>query len=151
MFTACSGDKKPETPSGTTSQIATEEAKIKEADAAKYIENSYTAEELGLDKVDRDYSFMVSSNGVDIDGDKYVKVVANIIVKNNVTTEDCKDTFSMETIGEYYISFDGKKILKKNMDTNEYEELENRYADYQKKAAETESHTHADSETTKAK
>ena len=132
VFTACSG-KSDDNTKNTISTIATEEAKIKDSDAVKFIEQSYTKEELGLDKVDKDYSFMVASSGVDIDGEKYVKVVANVIVKNNETTEDGKDTFSMETMGEYYISFDGEKILKKDMNTNEYSQLENRYDAYNAK------------------
>lgn len=146
VFTACSGNG--DTGAVThdaTSEIATEEAKIKDADAVKFIEQSYSAEELGLDKTDKDYSFMVASSGVDIEGEKYVKVVANVIVKNNVTTEDGKDTFSMETIGEYYISFDGKKVLKKDMETNDYSELENRYDSYKEKGAVADTHTHDES------
>lgn len=151
MFTACSNSKDNDadtsTSSLTTSAIATEEAKIKEGDAVKFIEKSYSAKELGLDKVDKDYSFMVSSSGVDIDGAKYVKVVANVIVKNDVTTDEGKDTFSMETMGEYYISFDGTKVLMKNMETDEYTELENRYDSYKEKESTTTEHSHE--ETTK--
>lgn len=114
-------------------EIPTEEAVVKETDAIHYIEQSYTKEELGLDKVEKDYSLMVASNGVEIDGDKYIKVVANIMVRNDTTNEEGKETFSMETIGEYFISFDAKKILMKDRETGEYEKLENRYDEFLEK------------------
>lgn len=133
FFTACSGHTEEVDPTATVAQIPTEEAKIKDSDAISFIENSYTPKELGLDKTDKDYTFMIASNGVDIDGEKYVKVVANVIVKKDVTTEDGKETFSMETIGEYYISFDGTKVLKKDMKNNKLSKLENRYDAYSAK------------------
>lgn len=151
VFTACSGNNDDAQEGSTFSGVATEDAKIKEADAVRFIEQSYTEEELGLDKTDKDYSMMVSSSGIDIDGVKYVKVVANVITKKDVTAEDGSDTFSMETIGEYFISFDGDKVLKRDMETGEYTELENRYEAYKEKGSTTtaEEHTHSDDETTK--
>lgn len=131
-------------PTATVAQVPTEEAKIKDSDAINFIENSYTPKELGLDNTDKDYSFMIASNGVDIEGEKYVKVVANVIVKKDVTTEDGKETFSMETIGEYYISFDGTKVLKKDMKNNKMSELENRYDAYSAKGNTTTEHNHND-------
>lgn len=135
-FTACSSkdtEESEETTHTTEEAIPTEEAKVKQADAVDFIKSSYTPEELGLDTVKKDYSFMVGSSGVDIDGEKYIKVVANIITKNNATTEDGKDTFSMETVGEYYISFDAEKILKKDLETGEYSKLKNKYDEYSEK------------------
>lgn len=76
---------------------------------------------------------MVASNGVDIDGEKYIKVVANVIVRNDTTNEDGKETFSMETVGEYFISFDAKTILMKDRESGEYVELENRYDEFKEK------------------
>lgn len=114
-------------------EVPTQEAVVKETDAIHYIEESYTKEELGLDKVDKDYSMMVASNGVEIDGDKYIKVVANVIVRNDTTNEDGKETFSMETMGEYFISFDAKKILMKDRESGEYKKLENRYDEFLEK------------------
>lgn len=114
-------------------EVPTQEAVIKETDAIHYIEQSYTKEELGLDKVEKDYSLMVASNGVDIHGDKYIKVVANVIVRNDTTNEDGKETFSMETVGEYFISFDAKTVLMKDRESGEYVELENRYDEFEEK------------------
>lgn len=128
-FVACSS-KNDSGKQTTSTTIPTEAAKIKERDAIDFIKTSYSKEELGLDKEKRAYRLMVASSGVDIEGKKYIKVVANVVVKNDVTEKDGKNTFTMDTVGEYYISFDGKTILKKDMKTNEYIELENRYSQY---------------------
>lgn len=128
-FVACSS-KNDSGKQTTSTTIPTEEAKIKERDAIDFIKTSYSKEDLGLDKEKRAYRLMVASSGVDIEGKKYIKVVANVVVKNDVTEKDGKNTFTMDTVGEYYISFDGKTILKKDMKTNEYIELENRYSQY---------------------
>lgn len=116
-----------------TEGIITKEAKIKESNAINFIESQYTAEELGLADIDRNYQFMIASTGVEYDGEKYVKVVANVPVLNDTTTEDGKQTFSMKTYGEYFISFDGETVLMKDQKTGEMKELENRYADYSQK------------------
>lgn len=153
VFTACSkgqGSGSDTKVQNTKPTIATEEAKIKNADAINFIEKSYTKEELGLDKTDKDYSFMVSSSGVEIEGKMYVKVVANVMVKKDVTNKDGKETFTMETLGEYFISFDGDKVLKKNRETGEYIELENKYPDYSAKGQGVTEHNHSDDETTKS-
>lgn len=122
-FVACT-----RTPSvdDTTSKfmVPTEKAKIKEANAIEFIEKNYTPQELGLEDVKENYSFMVASDGVDIDGKKYVKVLANVLKPSDVTSADGQETFTMETYGEYYIAFNGKKVLSKNMETGEYTELE---------------------------
>ena len=117
--------------------VDTEKAVIKDTDALDFIKNAYTEEELGLDKTEKDYSFMIASHGVEIQGEKYVKIVACIMNKKDVKNEDGKETFSVETLGEYFISFDGKKVLKKNMKTNEYTRLENRYENYKSKGETT--------------
>lgn len=135
-FVACSS-KNDSGKQTTSTTIPTEEAKIKERDAVDFIKTSYSEEELGLDKEKRAYRIMVASSGVEVEGKKYIKVVANVVVKNDVTQKDGKNTFTMDTIGEYYISFDGKTILKKDMKTNEYSELENRYSQYLSNTKET--------------
>ncbi|MGN0516015.1 hypothetical protein [Eubacterium sp.] len=96
-------------------QIPTEEAKIKNADAVSYIEG-YSNKELGLSDNDRaKCSFMVASEGEIIDGKKYVKVIAAI--KHEHTDDDGKTTFTLETKGEYFISFDSSEVLKKDGDS----------------------------------
>ncbi|MGN0522260.1 MAG: hypothetical protein ACI4IQ_06445 [Eubacterium sp.] len=143
VFAGCSNDSSQENTSATSAtappapMLETDAAKIKDVDALDFIKNSYTEEELGLDETDKDYSFMIASKGVEIEDKEYVKVVANVMKKNNVTNEDGKETFSLETIGEYFISFDGQTVLKKDMKTNEYTELENRYQDYKSKGETT--------------
>lgn len=131
-FVACSknDDKKVDTTTETTqtTQPTTDDAKIKEADAIELIK-SYSAKELGLtDKQKKNCSFMVASNGVEIQdedyiGDYYIKVIAT--VKNKHVDKAGKETYTFDNKGEYYISYNGKTILKKDMksEKEKYEKL----------------------------
>lgn len=133
VFAGCTSDKN-EDPSLPEGQVTTENAKITGNDASHYIEDSYSLEELGLADVKEEFSFMVASNGFIHDNDNYIKVVANIITKNEgVTAEDGSETFSLDPVGEYLISFDCKKVLMKDMSTEDtYVELENRFSEFNK-------------------
>ena len=114
-FTACS---KQDTTK--ESVVATEKAKIKDADAINYIE-SYSSKQLGLTEDDRaKCSFMVASDGEEIDGKKYIKIIAAI--KNEQKGNDGKTTYTFDTKGEYFISFNGDEVLKKS--GNAYSKLE---------------------------
>ncbi len=114
-FTACS--KQDATKE---SVIVTEKAKIKDADAINYIE-SYSSKQLGLTEDDRaKCSFMVASDGEEIDGKKYIKIIAAI--KNEQKGDDGKTTYTFDTKGEYFISFNGDEVLKKSGDA--YSKLE---------------------------
>lgn len=119
------------------SKIPTDKATISGTNAISYIQDNYTAEELGLTEVKEEYRFMVASDGMEHDGDKYVKVVANVVtLQEGVTSKDGKQTYGLETVGEYLISFNGKKVLKKDMKTADtYVELEVKKADYSQKEA----------------
>lgn len=143
MFVACSkADDKNTTQSTTTSvENATDKAKIKDSDAINFIKTSYTKEELGLDKVKEKYDFMISQNGVKIGKKQYVKVAANIMKKNDTTSKDGKQTYSLTPVGEYYISFDGDEVLMKDLKSGKYEKLENRYQDYSAKGQTAQSTT----------
>ncbi|MCM1114629.1 MAG: hypothetical protein NC397_03945 [Clostridium sp.] len=136
-FAGCSSKDTGEETVPASTQISTEGAKIKAEDAINYIEQSYTPEELGLADVKEDYSLMVASNGIEYNGNKYIKVVANIVTQNDVTSEDGERTFSMKGVGEYLISFDGKEVLMRDMSTNKYSELENKVPDYSAKGENT--------------
>ncbi len=122
---------------GDDSKIPTDKALITGSNAISYIQDNYTAEELGLAEVKEEYRFMVASDGLKYEGDKYVKVVANIVtLQEGVTSEDGKQTYGLDTVGEYLISFNGKKVLKKDMKTADtYVELETKQADYSQKEA----------------
>ena len=114
-FTACS---KQDTTK--ESVVATEKAKIKDADAINYIE-SYSSKQLGLTEDDRaKCSFMVASDGEEIDGKKYIKIIAAI--KNEQKGNDGQVTYTFDTKGEYFISFNGDEVLKKSGDA--YSKLE---------------------------
>ncbi len=143
MFVACSKADDKNTTQSTTASVenATDKAKIKDSDAINFIKTAYTKKELGLDKVKEKYDFMISQNGVTIDKKQYVKVAANIMKKNDTTSKDGKQTYSLTPVGEYYISFDGDEVLMKDLESGKYKKLENRYQDYSAKGQTAESTT----------
>ena len=143
MFVACSKADDKNTTQSTTASVenATDKAKIKDSDAINFIKTSYTKEELGLDKVKEKYDFMISQNGVKIGKKQYVKVAANIMKKNDTTSKDGKQTYSLTPVGEYYISFDGDEVLMKDLKSGKYTKLENRYQDYSAKGQTAQSTT----------
>lgn len=115
-FTACS----KQDATKEESVVATEKAKIKDADAINYIE-SYSSKQLGLtDDEKKACSFMVASDGEEIDGKKYIKIIAAI--KSEQKGDDGKTTYTFDTKGEYLISFNGDEVLKKSGDA--YSKLE---------------------------
>ena len=115
-FTACS----KQDATKEESVIVTEKAKIKDADAINYIE-SYSSKQLGLtDEEKKACSFMVASDGEEIDGKKYIKIIAAI--KNEQKGDDGQATYTFDTKGEYFISFNGDEVLKKSGDA--YSKLE---------------------------
>lgn len=143
MFVACSKADDKNTTQSTTASVenATDKAKIKDSDAINFIKTSYTKEELRLDKVKEKYDFMISQNGVKIGKKQYVKVAANIMKKNDTTSKDGKQTYSLTPVGEYYISFNGDEVLMKDLKSGKYEKLENRYQDYSAKGQTAQSTT----------
>ena len=143
MFVACSKADDKNTTQSTTASVenATDKAKIKDSDAINFIKTSYTKKELGIDKVKEKYDFMISQNGVKIGKKQYVKVAANIMKKNDTTSKDGKQTYSLTPVGEYYISFDGDEVLMKDLKSGKYEKLENRYQDYSAKGQTAQSTT----------
>ena len=143
MFVDCSKADDKNTTQSTTASVenATDKAKIKDSDAINFIKTSYTKKELGLDKVKEKYDFMISQNGVKIGKKQYVKVAANIMKKNDTTSKDGKQTYSLTPVGEYYISFDGDEVLMKDLKSGKYKKLENRYQDYSAKGQTAQSTT----------
>ena len=143
MFVACSKADDKNTTQSTTASVenATDKAKIKDSDAINFIKTSYTKEELGLDKVKEKYDFMISQNGIKIGKKQYVKVAANIMKKNDTTSKDGKQTYSLTPVGEYYISFNGDEVLMKDLKSGKYKKLENRYQDYSAKGQTAQSTT----------
>ena len=143
MFVACSKADDKNTTQSTTASVenATDKAKIKDSDAINFIKTSYTKKELGLDKEKEKYDFMISQNGVKIGKKQYAKVAANIMKKNDTTSKDGKQTYSLTPVGEYYISFDGDEVLMKDLKSGKYKKLENRYQDYSAKGQTAQSTT----------
>ena len=121
-------------PTDNTAIVPTDDATVKDSNAIQYIESNFSREELGLDKIGDDYKLMVSSNGVKYDGERYVKVVAGVMSENEgVTTDDGKKTYSLNTVAEFLISFDGKTVLKKAEGENDYTKLKSKTPDYSAK------------------
>lgn len=126
VFAACSKPEESETTETTETTVhttvenPTDKAKIKEADAVDFVKG-YTNEELGLSDEDREKcSFMVANSGVKIDGELYINVIAAIKIPH--TSEEGKTTYTFDTKGSYYISYDGTKIMK--ADGDDYAEMQ---------------------------
>ena len=134
VFAACAGKEGKNSttqplPTITEKIIPTEKAKIKDNEAISYFEQAYTKEELGLDKSEG-YTFMVSTSGTEIEDEMYIQVKAVIMTQIDTKNKSDKATFTTDVIGEYYISYDGDKVLSKDMETGEYKKLENRTEKY---------------------
>lgn len=143
VFVACSSDKNTtdEPNVSVVAGIPTDEAKIKDSEAIDFIKNSYSKEELGLDKVEENYSFMIANSAEEIDGVKYIKIAANVMSKNDETSKNGKDTYSLNAVGAYYISFDGETVMTKDLATGEYKKLENKYKAYKEQSNTTDAAT----------
>lgn len=120
-FVACSkaenndaeGDK---TEVYTSEVVTTDDAIIKEADAINLIQ-SYSAKELGLTEEEyKECSFMVASSGIELDGKYYIKVIATVKTEHK---DGENVTYTFDNKGEYYISYNGKQILQKDMKSEE--------------------------------
>ena len=118
-MSACSkgaSDKNAKETESTSEVMTTDKAVIKEADAINLI-MSYSDEELGLTaKQRKKASFMVAGEGTKIDGKNYIEVVATVKKKHK---DGDKVTYTFEHLGVYYISYDGKKVIRKDMESKE--------------------------------
>lgn len=101
------------------SDVSVDDAEISVSDAVEKIK-SYSLEELGLDTEGEydDYKFMASNTGKVIDDENYIEVIASV-----VTSENDDGTISMETMGTYFISYDGEKVFIMDNTTGEISEL----------------------------
>ena len=141
VFGACAKKDNGETvKQETTEEMTTDSAVIKEADAINLIE-SYSDKELGLTANDRKHvSFMVASAGVKIENDNYIEVIAT--VKNEHKDGD-KTTYTFDNRGVYYIRYDGKKVMRKDMESKEEKYVEMKI----KAVPSTTAHTQSEEET----
>lgn len=134
-FAACSNasvDSKTGNPKNvsTTNQwlattITTDTAKIKESDAINYIKG-YSAKELSLTKEEmKEVSILVTGTGVEVEGDYYIEVDA-VIKNENGKDENGNTVYTFDIKGKYFIRYDGKRVLKKDMttDTNKYIDMD---------------------------
>ena len=147
-FAACSnkdkkddGNKKTQTTVAKVEQTTTDLAKIKGSDATELIK-SYSAEELSLTEEEKkECTYLTNTSGIKIGNEYYISVV--VAYANSKKGEDGKTYTNFDHRGEYYIRYDGKKILKKNMKNKEKDE----YTELKVKELKT---TKADEKTTKA-
>ncbi len=151
-FAACSkggkdADKTTASKESTTA-ITTDDAKIAENDAISLIE-SYSDEELGLTKKQREEcSFMVAGSGVEIDKEYYINVIATVKTEHK-DKKTGEITYTFDDKGNYYISYDGKKILSKDPKSGKYSEMKVKAVPTTKAVTDhTHDHDHTD-ETTK--
>ena len=154
VFTACSSksDKgnttSPTAPASTVTTIPTKQAKVNDSDAISLIQ-SYSRKELGLTKDEYDKcTFMVNSSGKTVSGKKgyYILVTAGI-KKSAGKNDKGQQLTTIDAVGNYYISFDGKEILREVIDKNGNASYKN--MDVKKvPTSKTANHVHED-ETTK--
>lgn len=149
-FAACSksgkdADKTTVVKEEKTTAITTDTAKITESDAINLIE-SYSDKELGLTEDEREEcSFMVAGNGVEIDKAYYVNVIAAVKTEHK-DKKTGEITYTFENKGDYYISYDGKKILSKDVESGKYSEMKVKPVPTTEAVTD---HTHAEEETKK--
>lgn len=119
VFAACSSDSETEEDATeeTTLSVTTDDAVVCGSDASALIK-TYTAEELGIEGDLDDYTILVANNGVEIDGSYYI----NVSIANKIDNGD--DTYSFDSVGEFYISYDATEILSYDSETDTYTALE---------------------------
>ena len=98
-----------------TGEDATKAAAVKDSEAIETIK-ALSDKQLGLDKEKEKYDFMVAQQAYVIEGADYVQVIAAEKKEND------DGTFSITPVGKYYISFDGKTILRQ-ADDGSYEKI----------------------------
>lgn len=126
-FAACKNDnnkndsdKKTATSVSKVQQTTTDLAKIKGSEATELIK-SYSAKELSLTEEEKkDCTYLTNTSGIKIGDEYYVSVV--VAYANSKKGDDGKTYTNFDHRGEYYIRYDGKKILKKNMKNKEKDE-----------------------------
>lgn len=107
----------------TTVKYTTDDAVIADSDAINLI-RSYSPKELSLTKEEyNECSFLVAGSGELIDDAYYIKVVAAIKTAHE---DNGETTYTFDNKGEYYISYDGKTMLKKDMkaEKDKYDKME---------------------------
>ncbi len=119
VLAGCSANESADETTTTTTptQITTDNAVIKDADAVNLIK-SYSMEELGLEGSYDDYHFMVGSDGVKVENNYYIKVIAGKITEN-----ESDNTYKIDEIGQYFIRYDASEILVYDKENDEYTKM----------------------------
>lgn len=85
----------------------TQEAELQPNEAIDLIAN-LSEEQLQLKNKDK-YSFMMNNSAFQIDGEKYIQIIAAI------KKETGKGSISITPVAKYYVRFDGKVLLREDM------------------------------------
>ena len=95
-----------------------EEASISSADALDKVQ-SLSMDKLGLEGKKDDYKFMISTKGKILNSTDCFEINASKEIKKN------KDgTVHMQTVGQYFLTYDGKTIYKRDITSGEYIQIE---------------------------
>ena len=126
LFTACTNSTENANEETTEISVSETEREIAmtESEAVDYIK-SYSAEELSLSQEDyENCNFMINYDGKEIEGERYIEIIA--AYKESHTNEDGSESYTFDTKGSYYIRYDGKRVLKKDIDgeTVQYVDME---------------------------
>ncbi len=124
VFAACSSEKESEpAPPEEGEEITLDTAKIKNADCIALIK-SYEPSELGLDGTWEDYDFVAHrSDGVYLTDKQYKGYYVCVEVGTKNFNDD--GTFSVDTAGVFYISYDGETLLSYDQESGEYTRIKN--------------------------
>ena len=111
-----------------------EEATLNGEQARDFIKTQYTFDELGIKEDESKIDFAYNESAYEYQGEKFVLIKAMTFERNpDVTTPEGDATYSTTVVGEYLVSYNAEKVLKKDMKTGEFSEMENRIEDYRSK------------------
>lgn len=106
----------------TTSGKKIDSAKISAKQASLLIQ-SYSDEELGLTKEERQLCSIIVSDVIEeVDKDEYIKIMATIKIAH-IDQNTGEKTYTTDNKGEYYLQVKGKKLLKKDLETGKFTEM----------------------------
>ncbi len=112
-------DADSQTATTQVSDTPIEDAEISSDEAVNLVKE-FSAEQLGLDGEIDDYRFMVSTQGRTFDGKDYMEVIACFVTESE---DEDDESVSIDTIGTYYVSYDGTQVFTMDSATGDLTEL----------------------------
>lgn len=134
VFSSCSSKKPAEESKAEKTSVTTEakkedthkhdeqakkpldDASISSSDAIEAVK-AFSEKQLKLDKKKDEYKWLVATVGKNIKGKDCFEIVASILTDTQGNKEG--DTVSMQTVGTYYVTYDGKTVMIKDSKTAE--------------------------------